>query len=666
MSFESLGLNEALLRAVRARGYETPTPIQRQAIPVVLAGDDLMAAAQTGTGKTAGFTLPLLQLLSAVPGERRREPRCLVLVPTRELAAQVAESVEIYGRNTPLRAAVVFGGVNIRPQISQLRHGVDILVATPGRLLDLHSQGAVDLSHIQILVLDEADRMLDMGFIVDLKRILALMPPRRQNLLFSATFSPEIRRLAGNFLTDPVQIDVSPAATAAETVQQFMVRVEKDHKAQLLSYMIRESDWQQVLIFCRTKHGANRLAKRLDRDGIHSMAIHGNKSQAARTKALAHFKEGGLRALVATDLAARGLDIQQLPRVINYELPNVPEDYVHRIGRTGRAGMTGQALSLVSNDELKFLRDIEHLIGQRLVPEIIDGFAPGQPEIEEERPPRPQGRRAGSAPASRPTRSDEHHGRDGDATRAPRPESRPAASARPEGRPAGGRPAGGRPAGGRPAGRPAGEGRPGARSGGGYDSRPSGGRPSGRPESGSTRQEGRGSRAEGRPDGRGATGGRPDNRGGSAGRPDSRGGSGGRPDFRGSSGGRPEGRGAGAGRPEGRPAGGGRPDGRGAGGARPEGRSGGGTSRPSGGSLSWKDNPNRRTKPSGGGSAGAPPRRDDAGRPGSSERRPGSSQPPRGRSGGGEGGSRSGSGSGRGARPSSPGSAPRGRRGPRD
>lgn len=437
MNFDALGLDEALLRAVRARGYQTPTPIQRQAIPVVLAGDDLLAAAQTGTGKTAGFTLPLLQLLSAQP--RRREPRCLVLVPTRELAAQVAESVTLYGAHLPLRSAVVFGGVNIKPQISKLRTGVDILVATPGRLLDLHGQGAVDLSHISILVLDEADRMLDMGFIHDLRRILALIPAKRQNLLFSATFTPDVRRLAGTFLHDPVSVDVSPAATAAETVEQRMVRVEKEHKAELLSHLIREGRWQQVLIFTRTKHGANRLAKRLDKDGIESLAIHGNKSQAARTKALAQFKAGELRALVATDLAARGLDIQQLPRVINYELPNVPEDYVHRIGRTGRAGLTGQALSLVGTDELKYLRDIEKLLGERLQVDTVSGFEPTVPEPEDDRPPLIRGRQGGRSAVPRPegrsTRSERgtEEGRPPRGSRDPeegRPD-RPAAAPRP-------------------------------------------------------------------------------------------------------------------------------------------------------------------------------------------------------------------------------------------
>jgi len=374
-SFASLGLSDSLVRAVREKGYENATPIQAQAIPVVLQGRDVLAAAQTGTGKTAGFTLPLLQRLSTSGSAGgSRAVRALILTPTRELAAQVGESVDTYGRHLALRSTVIFGGVGINPQIERLRRGVDILVATPGRLLDLHNQRAADLSKIEILVLDEADRMLDMGFIHDIRRVLRLLPAQRQNLLFSATFSDEIRQLAKGLLHDPASIEVAPRNTAATTVQQSVYQVEKADKQELLSHLIQGGGWEQVLVFTRTKHGANKLSQQLERDGITSAAIHGNKSQGARTRALADFKSGDVRVLVATDIAARGLDIEQLPHVVNYELPNVPEDYVHRIGRTGRAGASGAAMSLVSADERKLLVDIERLLKRKLPVEATPEF----------------------------------------------------------------------------------------------------------------------------------------------------------------------------------------------------------------------------------------------------------------------------------------------------
>ncbi|MDT8441763.1 MAG: DEAD/DEAH box helicase [Desulfuromonadales bacterium] len=366
MTFEQLGLSAELLRAVSAAGYSQPTPIQAKAIPVVMQGGDLLAGAQTGTGKTAAFSLPLLQRLSAKPSRRGDAIRALVLTPTRELAAQVEASFRLYGQYLPLRTTVIFGGVNIRPQISALRAGVDILVATPGRLLDHVGQKTIDLSKVEVLVLDEADRMLDMGFIRDIRKVLALLPQQRQNLLFSATFSDEIRRLADGLLQSPALIEVARRNKAAEQVDQSLYRIDQKQKRALLSHLISGGSWQQVLVFTRTKHGANRLASQLDKDGISTSAIHGNKSQAARTKALADFKQGKVRVLVATDIAARGLDIEQLPHVINYELPHVPEDYVHRIGRTGRAGNTGHAISLVSTEERKQLRDIETLLQRRL------------------------------------------------------------------------------------------------------------------------------------------------------------------------------------------------------------------------------------------------------------------------------------------------------------
>jgi len=386
MSFDTLGLSAELLRAVREQGYTEPTPIQRKAIPVILSGKDVMAGAQTGTGKTAGFTLPLLQRLSEKPAASGRRPiRALVLTPTRELAAQVGASVETYGRHLNFNAAVIFGGVKINPQIAQLRRGVDILIATPGRLLDHVSQKTLDLSQVEILVLDEADRMLDMGFIHDIRKVLALLPKndRRQSLLFSATFSDEIKQLADRLLNRPELIEVARRNTTAERIEQVVHFVDKGRKRELLSHMIGAQNWRQVLVFTRTKHGANRLAQQLETDGLTAAAIHGNKSQGARTKALADFKSSQVRILVATDIAARGLDIDQLPHVVNYELPNVPEDYVHRIGRTGRAGNEGQAVSLVCVDEHKLLQDIERLLKSEIKKEILPGYEP-DPSIRAE------------------------------------------------------------------------------------------------------------------------------------------------------------------------------------------------------------------------------------------------------------------------------------------
>jgi ATP-dependent RNA helicase RhlE len=378
MSLESLGLSAELLRAVREQGYTEATPIQSKAIPIVLAGQDVMAGAQTGTGKTAAFALPLLQRLMENGGAKQggRPVRCLILTPTRELAAQVAESVGNYAKHLPLTTAVVFGGVNINPQISQLRRGVDILIATPGRLLDHAGQRTVDLSKVEILVLDEADRMLDMGFIHDIRKVMALLPEKsqRQNLLFSATFSGDIKRLANGLLNSPVMVEVATQNATADKIQQTIHPVDKIRKRELLSLLIRDNKWEQVLVFTRTKHGANRLAQQLELDGLNTAAIHGNKSQGARTKALAGFKNGDVSILIATDIAARGLDIEQLPHVVNYELPNVPEDYVHRIGRTGRAGHGGEAVSLVSPDEEKLLRDIERLLNTKLPRIVPEGF----------------------------------------------------------------------------------------------------------------------------------------------------------------------------------------------------------------------------------------------------------------------------------------------------
>jgi len=385
MSFESLGLRAELLLAVSEKGYSEPTPIQQQAIPPILEGRDIMGGAQTGTGKTAGFTLPLLdRLMSSAKAENGRRPiRALVLTPTRELAAQVHESVQTYGRHLPLKSTVVFGGVSINPQKQKLIKGVDILVATPGRLLDHVGQRSVDLSKIDILVLDEADRMLDMGFIRDIRKVLALLPKQRQTLLFSATFSNEIKKLANDLLKSPALVEVARENTTAESVTQVVHPVDKNRKRELLSTLIGSNNWKQVLVFNRTKHGANRLAEQLNTDGITSAAIHGNKSQGARTKALADFKAGKVRVLVATDIAARGIDIDQLPHVVNYELPNVAEDYVHRIGRTGRAGNEGEAMSLVCVDELKLLKDIERLIKREIPKVTFEGYEP-DPSIKAE------------------------------------------------------------------------------------------------------------------------------------------------------------------------------------------------------------------------------------------------------------------------------------------
>jgi ATP-dependent RNA helicase RhlE len=376
MSFEQLGLCDALLRAVAEKGYTEASPIQVGAIPVVLSGRDLMAAAQTGTGKTAGFVLPILQRLLDSGPQHPHRIRALIVTPTRELAAQVGQSVVDYGAHLPFKSAVVFGGVKINPQIATLRKGVDILVATPGRLLDLHQQGEVDFNALEILVLDEADRMLDMGFIHDIRRILKLLPPERQNLLFSATFAAEIRELTGSILRQPLEVEVSPPNATADTVEQWLHPVDKKRKAALLRELIVDRNWQQVLVFTRTKHGANRLAQQLEKAGLEAAAIHGNKSQGARTRALAGFKAGKVRVLVATDIAARGLDIAQLPQVVNFDLPNVPEDYVHRIGRTGRAGAAGRAYSLVSADEIKQLNAIEQLIQRHIRRDYVSGFEP--------------------------------------------------------------------------------------------------------------------------------------------------------------------------------------------------------------------------------------------------------------------------------------------------
>ena len=387
MSFDTLGLAEPLLRAVHEYGYTTPTPIQLQAIPTVLSGADLMGGAQTGTGKTAGFTLPMLHRLMEKPAVRdakgRLPIRALILTPTRELAAQVEESVRTYGKYSKLTSTVIFGGVGMQPQIDKLRRGIDILVATPGRLLDHLQQRTMDLSHVEIFVLDEADRMLDMGFIHDIKKVLAVLPVHKQSLLFSATFSDEIKQLADKLLNKPVLIEVARRNQTAEAIEQKVHPVGREMKKDLLVHLIKSNDWDQVLVFTRMKHGANRLCEHLLKEGISAMAIHGNKSQSARTKALAEFKTGDLTVLVATDIAARGIDIDMLPHVVNYELPNVPEDYVHRIGRTGRAGAKGEAVSLVCVDENGFLRDIERLIKRDIPKEIVPGFEPNPNERAE-------------------------------------------------------------------------------------------------------------------------------------------------------------------------------------------------------------------------------------------------------------------------------------------
>lgn len=376
MSFNSLGLSKPILKAIAQKGYETPSPIQLKAIPPVLEGRDVLASAQTGTGKTAGFTLPLLHLLSENPKEKFRPIRALILTPTRELAAQVYANVKEYSEFLNIKSAVIFGGVNQKPQAASIRQGIDVLVATPGRLIDLESQGLLSLKRVEILVLDEADRMLDMGFLRDIERIMKLMPDKRQNLMFSATFSKEIKKLAYSILNSPIQVEATPENTAVEIIAQKVYRVAKTKKTGLIIKLISEGNWKQVLVFTRTKHGANRLTKKMMSSGISAAAIHGNKSQGARTKALAGFKNGSVRVLVATDIAARGLDIPLLPHVINFELPNISEDYVHRIGRTGRAGASGEALSLVSADETTFLRDIQKLINFKIPVEVVEGFEP--------------------------------------------------------------------------------------------------------------------------------------------------------------------------------------------------------------------------------------------------------------------------------------------------
>jgi len=376
MSFKSLGLSEPLLQAIQKKGYETPSPIQAKAIPPVLEGKDVLASAQTGTGKTAGFTLPLLHLLSNGSQQRHRPIRALILTPTRELAAQVYANVKEYSEFLNIRSTVIFGGVNQKPQVNKLSQGVDVLVATPGRLIDLENQGLLSLNKVEIFVLDEADRMLDMGFLRDIERVMKLIPAKRQNLMFSATFSKDIKKLAYSILNNPVQVEATPENTAVEVIQQKVYRVAKGKKTGLIIKLISEGDWKQVLVFTRTKHGANKLCKKMISDGITAAAIHGNKSQGARTKALAGFKNGSVRVLVATDIAARGLDIPLLPHVINFELPNISEDYVHRIGRTGRAGASGEAISLVSADETTYLRGIEKLIAMKIEVEILEGFEP--------------------------------------------------------------------------------------------------------------------------------------------------------------------------------------------------------------------------------------------------------------------------------------------------
>ena len=406
MSFSTLGLADALLRAVADQGYSIPTPIQAKAIPAVLTGSDLLAAAQTGTGKTAGFVLPMLHRLAAQPrsraGTARRPVRALILVPTRELAAQVETSVQTYGRHLPLTSAIVIGGASLHRQAAALRRGVDIVVATPGRLLDHHAQRNIDLSRVEIFVLDEADRMLDMGFIRDIRRVMALLPQVRQNLLFSATFSSDIKALARSLLVRPVTIEVGVTNATVDVIDQIVHPVDQARKRALLSMLIRRNDWRQVLVFTRTKHGADRLTRDFNADRIDALAIHGNKNQNARTLALAKFKSGDLRVLVATDIAARGIDIDQLPHVVNFDMPNVPEDYVHRIGRTGRAGSAGQAISLVSTEERGYLRDIERLIRKSIRCETVEGFEPNP-------------RASSQPPASQPPASQPPSGRRGHA-----------------------------------------------------------------------------------------------------------------------------------------------------------------------------------------------------------------------------------------------------------
>jgi ATP-dependent RNA helicase RhlE len=429
MPFTALGLMPELTRALADRGYTEPTPVQTRVIPEILAGRDILAGAQTGTGKTAGFTLPILQLLqSAQPA---KAPRSLVLVPTRELAAQVHESIRSYGKYLRLRSLVIFGGVGIHPQIDALRRGTDILVATPGRLLDHAQQRTVDLSNVQILVLDEADRMLDMGFIADIRRVIKLLPPRRQNLMFSATYSNDIRRLAQTLLHQPVEIEVARRNAAVDSVEQRAYLVSKDQKRALLSHLIRDGDWSQVLVFTRTKHGANRLTKQLQDDGIQAAAIHGNKSQAARTQALANFKGCDVRALVATEVASRGLDIKELPHVVNYELPNVPEDYVHRIGRTGRAGASGIAVSLVAPDEIGLMKDIEKVL-RKPIPQLPLPQFNRAPPLQESREARREPHVSGAQPRSQSHASRQQPGANGNRRRRGGGKSRPRSQSSPQ------------------------------------------------------------------------------------------------------------------------------------------------------------------------------------------------------------------------------------------
>ncbi len=376
MKFNELGLMPSLLKAVNEKGYTDPSPIQEKAIPLILKRKDVLASAQTGTGKTAGFTLPLLQILSKQSNSNHRKIKALILTPTRELAAQIYDNVIEYSRHLKLRSTVIFGGVNQKPQVSKIRSGIDILIATPGRLLDLENQRLLSLRNVEILVLDEADRMLDMGFQRDINKIMNLLPRKRQNLLFSATFSKEIKRLAKGILNDPAMVETSPQNTTVEAIVQYVYNVDKNKKSSLIIQLIKEGNWKQVLVFTRTKHGANNLCKKMIKADISAAAIHGNKSQGARTRALAGFKDGSVEILVATDIAARGLDIPLLPHVINFELPNIPEDYVHRIGRTGRAGAKGEAISLVCVDEKQYLKDIEKLINIRIPSKIKQGFEP--------------------------------------------------------------------------------------------------------------------------------------------------------------------------------------------------------------------------------------------------------------------------------------------------
>ncbi|HIM58223.1 MAG TPA: DEAD/DEAH box helicase [Gammaproteobacteria bacterium] len=413
MGFTKLGLSDAILEAVKKQGYDTPSPIQEKSIPLILEGKDVMAAAQTGTGKTAGFTLPILQLLSQGQPTTSNQVRTLILTPTRELAAQVQDSVATYGKHLPLKSAVVFGGVKINPQMKKLRGGVDILVATPGRLIDLYSQNAVKFDQLEIIVFDEADRMLDMGFLPDIKRILKILPAKRQTLMFSATFSDEIRKLAKSMVRNPVEISTTPRNTTVKSVKQWVHPVDKSKKQALLTKLIKDHGWYQVLVFSRTKHGANRIATQLGKKGISASAIHGNKSQAARTRALADFKAGKVNVLVATDIAARGIDIIDLPHVVNFDLPHVPEDYVHRIGRTGRAGSKGEAISLVSADEAKQLFEIERLIQNKLERIMVDDFTPDHDVPESAKNIRPP---KNKKPKKNNSRNKPRYGKDSDST----------------------------------------------------------------------------------------------------------------------------------------------------------------------------------------------------------------------------------------------------------